>query len=83
MPARRSHCEAQAKGRELTGSRPAILVVNKIDQTQSFALSKAQLDAASKLRWHLIQTSAKSGANAAQAFTKLARLMVEARKATE
>ncbi|NNE17358.1 MAG: GTP-binding protein [Myxococcales bacterium] len=74
--------EAQAKERGFIGSRPAILVVNKVDLTGDFALSKAQIDAASKLDWRLIQVSAKTGNNVGQAFTKLAELMLEARKAT-
>jgi small GTP-binding protein len=74
--------EAQAKERGFIGSRPAILVVNKTDLTGDFALSKAQIDAASKLDWRLIQASAKTGDNVSQVFTKLAELMLEARKAT-
>ena len=74
--------EAQSKERGFIGSRPAILVVNKTDLTGDFALSKAQIDAASKLDWFLIQGSAKTGDNVGQVFTKLAELMLEARKAT-
>jgi len=74
--------QAQSKERGFIGSRPAILVVNKTDLTGDFALSKAQIDAASKLDWRLIQASAKTGNNVGQVFTKLAELMLEARKAT-
>jgi GTPase SAR1 family protein len=74
--------QAQSKERGFIGSRPAILVVNKVDLTADFALSKAQIDAASKLDWRLIQASAKTGNNVGQVFTKLAELMLEARKAT-
>ncbi len=74
--------QAQSKERGFIGSRPAILVVNKIDLTGDFALTKAQVDAASKLDWRLIQASAKTGNNVGQVFTKLAELMLEARKAT-
>ncbi len=74
--------EVQAKERGFIGSRPAILVVNKADLTGDFALSKAQIDAASKLDWRLVQASAKTGDNVRQVFTKLAELMLEARKAT-
>jgi len=74
--------EAQTKGFGFTGSRPSILLVNKIDETRSFALGRAQLDAANRFPWHLMQTSAKSGDNVVQAFTKLAELMIETRKAT-
>jgi hypothetical protein len=74
--------EAQAKERGFIGTRPAILIVNKADLTGDFALSKAQIDGASKLQWRLIQASAKAGDNVGQVFTKPAELMLEARKAT-
>jgi 50S ribosomal subunit-associated GTPase HflX len=74
--------EAQTKGRGFIGSRPAVLIVNKVDLTGDFALTKAQVDAASKLNWHLLRASAKSGDNVDGAFMKLGELMLEARKAT-
>jgi hypothetical protein len=74
--------EAQAKGRGFIGSRPAVLLVNKVDLTRDFALTKAQVDAANALNWHLVQASAKSGDNVDQAFTQLAELMLEVRKAS-
>ena len=74
--------EAQTKGRGFIGSRPAVLIVNKVDLTRDFALTKAQVDAASALNWHLVQASAKSGDNVDQAFTQLAELMLEVRKAS-
>ena len=74
--------EAQTKGRGFIGVRPAVLILNKVDLTVDFALTKAQVDAASKLNWHLVRASAKSGDNVDGAFTKLAELMLEVRKAT-
>jgi len=74
--------EAQSKGRGFIGSRPAVLIVNKVDLTQDFALTKAQVDAANKLNWHLLQASAKSADNVDEAFTKLAELIVDVRKAS-
>lgn len=73
--------EAHAKGRGFIGSRPAILVVNKSDRTGDFALSKAQIDAASKLEWRLVKASAKTGDDVNQVFAMLAEMMLEARKA--
>jgi 50S ribosomal subunit-associated GTPase HflX len=72
--------EAQTKGRGFIGARPSVLIVNKVDLTGDFALTNAQVDAASKLPWELVQASAKSGDNVEQAFSKLADLMLEARK---
>ena len=74
--------EAQIKGRGFIGARPAVLVINKVDLTGDFALTKAQLDAASTLNWHVVRASAKSGENVDEAFTKLAELMLEVRKAS-
>jgi len=74
--------EAQTKGRGFIGARPAVLILNKVDLTRDFALTKAQVDAASKLNWHVVPASAKSGDNVDEAFTKLAELMLEVRKAS-
>ena len=74
--------EAQTKGRGFIGARPAVLILNKVDLTGDFALTKAQVDAASKLNWHVVRASAKSGDNVDGAFTKLAELMLEVRKAS-
>jgi small GTP-binding protein len=74
--------EAQIKGRGFIGARPAVLVINKVDLTGDFALTKAQVDAASKLNWHVVRASAKSGDNVDEAFMKLAELMLEVRKAS-
>jgi len=74
--------EAQTKGRGFIGARPAVLILNKVDLTGDFALTKAQVDAASKLNWHMVRASAKSGDNVDGAFAKLAELMLEVRKAS-
>jgi small GTP-binding protein len=74
--------EAQTKGRGFIGSRPAVLIANKVDLSRDFALTKAQTDAAGKLNWHIVQASAKSGYNVVEAFTKLAELMLEVKKAS-
>ncbi len=72
--------EAQTKGRGFIGSRPSVLIVNKIDLTQQFALTKQQLDAAGRLDWYVAQASAKSGYNVGEAFERLAKMMLDARK---
>lgn len=74
--------EAQAKERGFIGSRPAVLILNKTDLTEEFAISDAQVEAASKPNWYLVRASAKTGYNVHEAFTKMAGLMLEARKAT-
>jgi ethanolamine utilization protein EutP (predicted NTPase) len=72
--------QAQTKGRGFIGSRPSVLIVNKIDLTGDFALTKHQLDAAGQMNWYIAQASAKSGYNVAEAFERLAKMMLEARK---
>ena len=72
--------EAQVKGRGYTSSRPSVLVANKIDLTHDFALTKQQLEKASKHNWFIIQASARSGDNVDEAFTKLGQMMLDARK---
>jgi len=74
--------EAQTKERGFIGLRPAILVLNKTDLTEQFALSDAQIAAASRPNWYVVRASAKTGYNVREAFTKLAWMMLEARKAT-
>ncbi len=74
--------EAQTKGRGFIGSRPAVLVINKIDLTGKFDLTKSQVDAANKLAWHPIRASAKSGDSVDAAFLKLGEMMLETRKAS-
>ncbi len=72
--------EAQTRGRGFIGSRPSVLIVNKIDLTGQFALTKQQLDAAGGLDWYVAQASAKSGYNVGEAFERLAKMMLDARK---
>ncbi len=74
--------DAQARGRGFIGSRPSVLVVNKIDLTADFALSTTQLDAAAQLDWYIAQASAKTGANVRSVFERLAEMMLDARKAS-
>ncbi len=72
--------EAQTKGRGFIGSRPSILIVNKADLTHEFALTEAQLDEAGRLDWYIAQASAITGYNVNEAFERLGKLMLDARK---
>ena len=73
---------AHVEERGFVGSRPAVLVLNKDDLESERRLSEAQLSAAARVSWHMVRASAKTGANVEQAFSKLAELMLDARKAT-
>lgn len=72
--------DAQAQGRGYTGSRPSVLVANKIDLTHDFALTRQQLEKAGQHNWFIIQASAKSGDHVDEAFMKLGQMMLDARK---
>jgi GTPase SAR1 family protein len=72
--------EAQVKWRGFIGSRPSILLVNKADLTSEFALKKPQLDAAARVDWYVAHASAKTGYNVMEAFERLGKMMLEARK---
>lgn len=81
QPATLDHLlEAQTKGRCFIGARPSILIVNKADLTQDFALTKDQLVEAGRLNWYIAQASARTGYNVNEAFERLAKLMLDARK---
>jgi len=72
--------QAKSTGRGFAGAHPSLLLVNKIDLTDELALTKQQLDAANRLNWYVAQASAKSGYNVAEAFERLAKMVLEARK---
>lgn len=74
--------QAQLTERGFIGPRPAILVLNKDDLESERSLSEAQLAAAARVSWHVVRVSAKTGDNVEQAFSKLAEMMLDARKAT-
>jgi small GTP-binding protein len=74
--------QAQVAERGFIGLRPAILILNKSDLHDDFALSAAQLRTAESVNWHIVRASAKTGENVEQAFTTLAERMLGARKAT-
>lgn len=74
--------QAQVTERGFIGLRPAILILNKSDRDDDFSLSAAQLGTAETVNWHIVRASAKTGENVEQSFTKLAELMLRARKAT-
>ena len=72
--------EVQVKERGFLGNRPSVLVLNKVDLTDRYALTKWQIDAAGLIDWHIIKASAQSGENVREAFGELAVMMLEARK---
>ena len=74
--------QAQQKERGFIGSRPSLLIVNKVDLTTDFALTRELLDQAGGLNWYIAQASALSGYNVKEAFERLGKMMLDARKAS-
>ena len=74
--------QAQQEERGFLGSRPSVLIVNKVDLTTEFALTKEQLDEAGRLDWYIAQASALSGYNVKEAFERLGKMMLDTRKAS-
>lgn len=74
--------QAQHEERGFIGSRPSLLIVNKVDSTSEFALTKDRLDEAARLDWYIAQASALSGYNVTEAFERLGKMMLDARKAS-
>ena len=72
--------EVQVKERGFLGNRPSVLILNKVDLTDRYALTKWQVDAAGLIDWHIVRTSARSGEKVREAFGDLAAMMLEARK---
>ncbi len=68
--------EAHQEARGYIGVRPAFLLVNKVDLSHSFALSKEKLLAAQEVKWTIMQSSAKTGDYVEDAFLRLAKMML-------
>ena len=59
-----------------------MLIVNEVDLTADFALTKEQLEEAGRLDWYIAQASALSGYDVNEAFERLGKTMLDARKAS-
>jgi small GTP-binding protein len=62
----------------VVGKVPFILLLNKCDLTEEWEIDQPSLDALSAKGWIILQSSAKTGQNVEEAFTTLARKMLEA-----
>lgn len=68
----------QAKAQETVGqTAPFLLLLNKADLTSEWSISDRETEALVQKGWHVIQTSAKTGAGVEEAFLTLARKMME------
>ncbi|HEX8069954.1 MAG TPA: Rab family GTPase [Pyrinomonadaceae bacterium] len=67
----------QAKAQEFLGERvPFLLLLNKSDLTEQWAISDRELAALAVKGWGVIRTSAKTGAGVEDAFLTLAQKML-------
>jgi small GTP-binding protein len=67
----------QTKAQETVGEVPFLLLLNKSDLTEQWAISDRELAALEDKGWGVIRTSAKSGAGVEEAFLTLAQKMLE------
>ena len=56
---------------------PRVFLVNKADLIDEWEVEERELEALAQKGWHVIKTSAKTGAGVEEAFTALARKMME------
>jgi Ni2+-binding GTPase involved in maturation of urease and hydrogenase len=54
-----------------------LLLINKADLIEEWSIEQRELDALAQKNWHVIQTSAKTGAGVEEAFLTLAQKMME------
>lgn len=69
--------EIQARAQEVVGTVPFVFLTNKADLINEWELDERETEALAQKGWHIIQTSAKTGAGVEEAFLTLARKMME------
>lgn len=62
--------------RETLNSTPFLLLVNKTDLGEERRISSEELQACIDAGWSVMETSARTGRNVEQAFTRLAQMLV-------
>lgn len=72
--------EIQTRAQETLGLVPYIFLVNKSDLVEEWEIQEQELAALVERGWHVIKTSAKSGAGVEEAFLTLAKKMMETSK---
>jgi small GTP-binding protein len=69
--------EIQTRAQETLGLVPYIFLINKSDLIEQWEIEERELVALVEKGWHVIRTSAKSGAGVEEAFMMLAQKMME------
>ncbi len=67
----------QTKAEETVGKVPFLLLINKADLFEQWAISERETTALKDKGWEVITTSAKTGSGVEDSFQTLARKMVE------
>ncbi|HEX8000816.1 MAG TPA: Rab family GTPase [Pyrinomonadaceae bacterium] len=67
--------EIQARAQETIGPVPFLLLINKADLIEQWSIEEREMSALQEKNWHVIQTSAKTGAGVEEAFLALAQKM--------
>ncbi len=67
----------RSKLEETVGEVPVVLMVNKADLDDNWAVDAERLEALRREGWILFETSARTDDNVEQAFTELARQMMQ------
>jgi small GTP-binding protein len=69
--------EIQTRAQETVGMVPFVFLINKSDLINEWDIDEREITALEQKGWHIINTSAKTGASVEEAFVTLARRMME------
>ncbi|MBC7930901.1 MAG: GTP-binding protein [Rubrivivax sp.] len=67
----------QTRAQDVVGEAPFLLLLNKADLTEQWAVSDRETATLEQKGWRVIKTSAKTGAGVEESFLTLAQKMVE------
>ncbi len=70
----------QERARSTLGNIPFVMVANKTDRIQDWALDERRLEALAESGWPIYRTSAKTGDGVEQAFVALARMVTSGKQ---
>lgn len=72
----------QEKAQQTLGDVPFLLLTNKVDLSDEWAIAESQLDALRERGWRVLPTSAKDGTGVEDAFLQLAAAILSREGAT-
>ncbi|MDB6154703.1 MAG: GTP-binding protein [Chthoniobacteraceae bacterium] len=68
--------DIQARVREAVGPVPFVLALNKADLQAQWEIGKERIEQLTAEGWHILLTSAKTGAGVEEAFSDLSRMLL-------